>query len=62
MAKKKVTHSPGFDKWYKRYQRGGCTKAQLRRLVELEALPKSMRRSLESLTRWTDGRDGKHRA
>ena len=38
MAKKKVTHSPGFDKWYKRYQRGGCTKAQLHRLVELEAL------------------------
>ncbi len=38
MAKKTVKHSPGFDKWYKRYQRGGCTKEQLRRLVELDAL------------------------
>lgn len=38
MAKKTVKHSPGFDKWNKRYQRGGCTKEQLRRLVELDAL------------------------
>jgi len=35
---KKTTHSPMFEKYYKRYQRGGCTKEQLRRLVELGAL------------------------
>lgn len=35
---KKATHSPLFDKYYKRYQRGGCTKEQLARLVELGAL------------------------
>lgn len=31
-------HSPLFAKYYARYQRGGCTKSQLRRLVALEAL------------------------
>lgn len=33
-----VNHSPLFEKYKKRYERGGCTKAQLRRLVELGAL------------------------
>lgn len=32
------THSPLFEKYKKRYQRGGCTKEQLARLVELGAL------------------------
>lgn len=31
-------HSPLFEKYYARYKRGGCTKAQLRRLVALGAL------------------------
>lgn len=39
MAKTKATeHSPQFEKYAKRYARGGCTKAQLKRLVELGAL------------------------
>ena len=40
MAKKteEVTHSPLFEKYQKRYQKGGCTKEQLRRIVELGAL------------------------
>ena len=39
MAKKQeVQHSPLFEKYKKRYDRGGCTKAQLKRLVELGAL------------------------
>ena len=38
MAKKGVTHSPLFDKYYKRYKRGGCTKEQLAQLVALEVL------------------------
>lgn len=35
---KKVTHSPLFDKYAKRYLRGGCTKEQLRALVALGVL------------------------
>lgn len=31
-------HSPMYEKYKQRYERGGCTKAQLRRLVELGAL------------------------
>lgn len=38
MAKTKVTHSPMYEKYAKRYARGGCTKEQLARLVELGAL------------------------
>ncbi|MBQ6577490.1 MAG: XkdX family protein [Bacteroidales bacterium] len=38
MAKKTTEHSPLFEKYKKRYDRGGCTKAQLHRLVELGAL------------------------
>lgn len=38
MAKTKTTHSPMFEKYKKRYERGGCTKEQLHRLVELGAL------------------------
>jgi uncharacterized XkdX family phage protein len=38
MAKKTNTHSPLFEKYKARYERGGCTKAQLRKLVELGAL------------------------
>lgn len=43
MEKAKTTanetqHSPMFEKYKKRYAKGGCTKAQLRRLVELGAL------------------------
>ena len=39
MAKtKEAGHSPQYEKYAKRYERGGCTKAQLRRLVELGAL------------------------
>lgn len=34
----KVTHSPLFEKYAKRYARGGCTKAQLAKLVELGVL------------------------
>ena len=34
----KTQHSPLFEKYKKRYQRGGCTKEQLARLVELGAL------------------------
>lgn len=33
-----MTHSPMFEKYLARYHRGGCTKAQLRRLVQLGAL------------------------
>ena len=38
MAKKTENHSPMYEKYKKRYERGGCTKEQLRRLVELGAL------------------------
>lgn len=38
MAKAKVTHSPDFEKWAKRYSRRGCTKTQLARLVTLGVL------------------------
>lgn len=38
MAKKTVTHSPQFDRWFKRYKRGGCTKEQLKKCVELGVL------------------------
>lgn len=38
MAKNTNTHSPMFEKYAKRYARGGCTKEQLARLVELGAL------------------------
>lgn len=39
MAKKAaVTHSPQFDKYKKRYDRGGCTKSQLQQLVALGIL------------------------
>lgn len=31
-------HSKDFEKYKARYERGGCTKEQLRRLVELGAL------------------------
>lgn len=31
-------HSPLFEKYRDRYNRGGCTKAQLKRLVKLGAL------------------------
>jgi len=31
-------HSKLFDKYRERYNRGGCTKAQLKRLVALGAL------------------------
>ena len=33
-----VKHSPQFDKYRKRYKRGGCTKRQLKQLVALEIL------------------------
>lgn len=33
-----MDHSVQFNKYYERYQRSGCTKEQLRRLTELEAL------------------------
>ena len=35
MAKKTNTHSKDFQKYLERYNRGGCTKEQLRRIVEL---------------------------
>lgn len=38
MAKKTVTHSPAFEKYRKRYNRGGCTKEQLQELVALNIL------------------------
>ena len=38
MAKAKMTHSPLFEKYAERYARGGCTKAQLKRLVALGVL------------------------
>ena len=42
MAKKNVTeeltHSPLFEKYRTRYEKGGCTKDQLRRLVALGVL------------------------
>lgn len=38
MARAKATHSPDFEKWAKKYARKGCTKAQLKRLVELEVI------------------------
>lgn len=31
-------HSASYKKYAERYARGGCTKAQLRRLVELGAI------------------------
>lgn len=37
-AKKSAVHSPQFDKYKKRYERGGCTKEQLRTLVEIGVL------------------------
>lgn len=33
-----MEHSKLFEKYKARYERGGCTKAQLRRIVELGAL------------------------
>lgn len=33
-----MEHSRLFERYKARYERGGCTKAQLRRLVDLEAL------------------------
>ncbi len=33
-----VKHSKLFEKYRDRYNRGGCTKAQLRRLTQLEAI------------------------
>lgn len=33
-----MEHSRLFEKYKARYDRGGCTKAQLRRLVELYAI------------------------
>lgn len=40
MATKKTEtkHSPLYKKYHDRYNRGGCRKDQLRRLVELEAI------------------------
>ena len=38
MAKAKVTHSPDFEYWAKKYARRGCTKTQLRKLVSLEVI------------------------
>lgn len=38
MAKAKTAHSPMFEKYAERYARGGCTKAQLKRLVQLGVL------------------------
>jgi len=39
MAKSKTTeHSPQYDKYAKRYARGGCTNEQLWKLVRLGAL------------------------
>lgn len=39
MAKKAtVAHSPAFEKYRKRYNRGGCTKEQLQELVNLGIL------------------------
>ncbi len=39
MAKKAtVAHSPAFEKYRKRYNRGGCTKEQLQELVNLHIL------------------------
>lgn len=37
-AKKSVTHSPQFEKYKKRYERGGCTREQLRTLVGMGVL------------------------
>ena len=34
----KNTHSKDFEKYKARYERGGCTKEQLRRIVELGRL------------------------
>ena len=33
-----MNHSRYFEKYKKRYERGGCTKEQLRKLTELEIL------------------------
>ena len=33
-----TTHSKLFEKYKTRYDRGGCTKAQLKRLVQLGAI------------------------
>lgn len=33
-----MEHSKNFQKYYDRYQRGGCTKEQLKRLVQLGAI------------------------
>lgn len=38
MATKKNSHSPQFGKYKKRYDRGGCTKEQLKQLVTLGVL------------------------
>lgn len=38
MAKKTTAHSPAFEKYKKRYNRGGCTKEQLKQLVDLGIL------------------------
>ena len=37
-AEETVQHSRLFEKYKTRYERGGCTKEQLRRLVELGAI------------------------
>lgn len=37
-TKKKLSHSPQFEKYKKRYDRGGCTKEQLETLVTLGIL------------------------
>jgi len=37
-AEETVQHSRMFEKYKARYERGGCTKEQLRRLVELGAI------------------------
>jgi len=38
MAKRTTAHSPMYDKYAKRYARGGCTKEQLAQIVKLGAL------------------------
>lgn len=38
MAKAQTTHSPLFEKYKARYDRGGCTKEQLARLAQLGAI------------------------
>ena len=33
-----MEHSPLFEKYKARYKKGGCTKSQLRKLVDLDVL------------------------